>query len=496
MSSEDKTTEQASGEFPVAEVRPRKDVASFFVSKMWWLTLVCVAVAIVLAWQSMPTAGPVITISFPQGHGLKTGDAIRHRGIDVGIVQTANLTPDLGGIQVTVELKPEAEVLCREGSRFWVVRPRVALTGVEGLETVVGARYIAVSPGAADAEEQRTFEGLAASPPDEFAGEGLELILKADTRSGLSPGAPVTWRGVQVGQVLSVGLAPDSRSVNASVRIHGNYRRLVRSNSKFWVSSGIGVHIGLSGIDLNAESLASLALGGVSFTTPAADQPASSVNQGHVFTLHAAVDKEWLTDTAAIPLIDQELPETVIVEGNIDTTMLGIPRQVPFSLLGLLVRQGDAVSLLTANVPQQSTETGSQIPELQVRQPGEATAVSIPAAEIAEPTELNLIPLPSDTANSFDLRKYTLRSPTEPEACCVTRTVFSEGRSAPMVHSIGPDQLSVRDNRWIPTDDGGDDLSAWSGAPVMSLNDGSIIGVLTTTEQGTAMIPIPADLQN
>jgi len=220
-----------------AEIREAPEARRILISRMWWGTLVCAMIALGLAWRSMPTDGPQITIEFPQGHGLKAGDALRHRGIDVGIVQSTSLKTDLSGIQVVVELNPEAESLRREGCRFWVVRPRVGLAGIEGLETVVGARYIAVSPGPSDAAKQKAFVGLVMAPPDEFAGEGLELMLRAETRSGLNPGAPITWRGVQVGQVLSAGLSPDASHVNVGIRIGANYRKLVKSNSRFWVTS-------------------------------------------------------------------------------------------------------------------------------------------------------------------------------------------------------------------------------------------------------------------
>ncbi|MEO1982192.1 MAG: hypothetical protein ABGZ24_16880, partial [Fuerstiella sp.] len=54
-------------EFPVAEV---KDAASapavLRLSKMWWLTLLCLLLAIGLVWNSLPERGPEITIQFPE----------------------------------------------------------------------------------------------------------------------------------------------------------------------------------------------------------------------------------------------------------------------------------------------------------------------------------------------------------------------------------------------------------------------------------------------
>jgi len=486
-------TEQTA-EFPIAEVRDRPGAKRIVLSKMWWVTLVCVTVAFVLTWQSMPLTGPRITIEFSQGHGLKAGDALRHRGIDVGVVQEARLKSDLSGIQVTVELNPEAEILCRKGSRFWVVRPHVTLTGIQGLETIVGARYIAVSPGAPNGAEQRNFDGLVTSPPDEFAGDGLELMLRADIRSGLNPGAPVTWRGVQVGQVLSVGLSPDAKHVNTGVRIDGRYRQLVKSNSKFWVTSGFGVHIGLSGIDLNADSLASLALGGISFITPQSEK-VTSVRNGHVFALHRAVDSNWLEDTAVIPLVKVELPETLIIEGSTETSFLGIRRRKPFSATGTFMRDGNSVSLLTAKLPVIDGGEGKHVPELCLRRPGSEDVVTIAVPDDRDvDSAMLIIDISLDHAGDVIERAELLRRPTVPEDCCVVRTVFSEGRTSSVVYSIDREQLTLREECWLVSDNSNADLSAWNGAPVVSLSDGRVIGVLITTEQGTAVARIPAAL--
>ena len=256
MSSEstDATTEN---EFPVAKV---KDAAPLLLrsSRMWWLTLVCLILAIILAWQSMPQKGQRITIHFPQGHGLKAGDTMRYRGIKVGTVSTINLNAGLSGVDVVVELKPDGGAIDREGTRFWIVRPRISLTEVSGLDTAIGAKYIGVSPGDPAGPQRTEFEGLSAAPPDELDYGGLEIVLRSDQRYGTSPGAPITWRGVKAGKVLSVNLSPDARHVNITVRIDRPYRKLVRTSSKFWVNSGFGVDIGLTGVKLNADSLTTI----------------------------------------------------------------------------------------------------------------------------------------------------------------------------------------------------------------------------------------------
>ena len=230
----DATADSAPANFPVAEVREGHSLRRMLLgSKMWWVTLLCLAVAVFLAWQSLPDSGTRIVIYFPEGHGLRTRDALRHRGIDVGTVEDIRLKSDLDSVRVSVLLVTGAEALCREGSRFWIERPQLSLSGVRGLETAVGAKYIAVSPGPARSKRRTEFTGLPAAPPDALADEGLELLLRSGDSGGLNPGAPVTWRGVQVGDVLTVGLSPDARHVDAGIRIQRSYRDLVTTNSRF-----------------------------------------------------------------------------------------------------------------------------------------------------------------------------------------------------------------------------------------------------------------------
>ena len=78
--------DQKSEQFPVGAVRSTANAGRFLQSRMWWLTLMCLILAIWMAWSSLPEKGTEITIRFPEGHGLKAGDSVRYRGIDVGIV--------------------------------------------------------------------------------------------------------------------------------------------------------------------------------------------------------------------------------------------------------------------------------------------------------------------------------------------------------------------------------------------------------------------------
>lgn len=269
-------------------------------TRMWWLTAACVAVAIVLVATAWHSSGPRVTIEFVEGHGLRPGDSVRLRGIDVGIVERVVLNPALDRVVVTAELMPEASAVAREGTLFWIERPQVELSAVRGLDTVVGPKYIAVQPGPRDGPRQSRFVGV--ESPRQFvdSADGLEVTLESDSRNSLQAGSPVIYRGVPIGRVMHVGLASDAASVETRLYIESKYLELVRDNSKFWPISGVDVRLGFTGVKLGVESLATIATGGVAMATP--DEPGKRVATGHRFRLAAEADSSWLEWSPHLPV--------------------------------------------------------------------------------------------------------------------------------------------------------------------------------------------------
>ncbi len=241
------------------------------------------------AWLSR---GFIITVQLDQGHGIKTGYQVRYRGITVGEVRRVKLAEGFDGVIVTVSLAGQADQLARSGSRFWVVRPQLGLEGIEGLETLVGPRYLAVLPGSGP--PRRHFIGLPEPPVVEVTEPGdLEIILQASQRGGLRRGAPVTYRQIPVGSVMSVGLASDGGVVEARVHIQKAYAPLVREGTRFFSIGGIEADVGLAGVTLEVESLAALITGGVALATP--PNAGDIVRTGHRFVMDDQPPKDWLT---------------------------------------------------------------------------------------------------------------------------------------------------------------------------------------------------------
>ena len=465
----------AGDKFPAAKVI-ESGTGLLRASRMWWLTLLCLIGALWLAWLSLPRSGRAITIHFPQGHGLKSGDAVRYRGIDVGTVADVQLNGELSGVDVHVTLNPDGGALDREGTRFWIVRPQLSLTEISGIETAVGAKYIGVSPGAPNAAHRDEFDGMAGAPADELDRGGLQLVLRSDDRHGTSPGAPVTWRGVQAGKVVSVNLSPDARHVHITIRIDRQYRRLIRSTSKFWVTSGFNVDIGLSGVKLNARSLETIIQGGISFVTLAGDTN-KSVRDGSVFALAEQPQEDWLTAEASVSLIDIALPETVTVSGTRPSSMLGFSRTQKFSQTGFFLKTDSGVELITATMSDDEEATTT------------LTVHSQSATHTLENIAINklasrgtcIVAQPMSVRQGIPLS--ALRHPTGPEDCVVVRSSFDESEVTQVVQTIDLEHIAIQSDQWA-INNPDVDFTAWHGAPIIAMSDGKIIGILHADADG------------
>ncbi len=279
--------------FPLATVKSFTEVSAGFRSRLWWLTLLCLLVSLGLFWYSKQGSGELIAIDFSDSHGLKPEDRLKYHGVEIGSVEKIELNHERDGVLVHVRMTPQSRSMAGEGARFWIVRPLVSLDSIQGLDTILGAKYLAIEPASTGAKSAAHFKGLE-SPPMIMPREGsLEITLEANTRGGLESNAPILFRGFQIGRVVQIGFASDARTVQARCVIDPEYRDLIRRNSKFWNRSGWRLDIGLTGVKLDADTFAQMLSGGIEMATPT--DPERSVSTGHRFKLYEKSEPDWNT---------------------------------------------------------------------------------------------------------------------------------------------------------------------------------------------------------
>jgi paraquat-inducible protein B len=280
--TESKTDNSLPGDLPQAAVQIRKRQFSI----VWLVPLVALLIGAWLVYKAFSEKGPTITITFQSAEGLEAGKTkIKYKDVELGQVETIDLSPDLSHVILTAELVPAAKKYLSKNTRFWVVRARVAAGAVSGLGTLFSGAYIGLDPGK-PGKSTRHFKGLEVPPVVTTDLPGRHFVLMAPRLGSLDAGSPVYYRQIKVGQVEGYELAEDGQAVTVKIFIHAPYHQLVHKNTRFWNASGLDVAVDATGIRINTESFVTLMLGGLAFDIPKNLEPGPEAAENDVFMLY------------------------------------------------------------------------------------------------------------------------------------------------------------------------------------------------------------------
>jgi paraquat-inducible protein B len=466
----------AATDLPVAELKRERRL-----SLAWIVPLIALLLAIWLGYWAWHKRGLLITVQLPQGHGLRVGDPVRYRGITVGEIRAAELAADGKNILVTASLHAKADRLARAGTRFWIVRPELRLTRVEGLETLIGPRYLAALPGEGAGRRQRMFIGLPEPPVVESIQPGdLEIVLEAPRRGSLRPGAPVTYRQVRIGTILSVGLASDGSMVEARGHVEKAYRQLVREETRFWDVGGVEAALGISGLSIEVESLEEVITGGVALAVPPPDRAGDVVHTGHRFTLHAQPEDDWLEWEPAVAVGSSLLPPGCPLP---EPLRAAIGWKQGFLFKGRRSRQGWVL---------QTAEGLLGPADLLI--PGEKAERETATLEVAGQV-ITLEQAPAWERNGLACLNLMLgesvwpedrmRAAGEPEDCIAV----ADPKIAPI--PLAAPRLTAGEGCWL-VDPAVSVDESWHGACVLSRADGVLVGILLVEDEHVSVALLPA----
>jgi len=237
-------------------------------SIIWIIPVIALIVAAGLAYRTISERGPLISITFETAEGLEEGKTtLQFRSVAFGMVEQIDFSEDVDGVIVHARIHPSSAKHITEGSRFWVVRPRIGAGGISGFGTLLSGAYITVDLGPTDAKKARRFEGLDDPPMIIDHPDALRLELTTDALGDISDGSPVYYRDIRVGKVVGFDLDDKSRGVTLHIAIAREHANLINANTHFWNASGFEVVASFSGIEAKLDSLRSLLSGGISLDT-------------------------------------------------------------------------------------------------------------------------------------------------------------------------------------------------------------------------------------
>lgn len=255
------------------------------VSLVWLVPIAAALVGFSMVLQNWLSAGPQITVSFETAEGLEANKTqVKYKNVVIGQVTEINLSEDHTRVIATIELDQHAEPFTREDTKFWVVRPRIGASGVSGVDTLLSGAFIGADAGRAE-ETRREFVGLEAPPPVTFGVKGKQFTLHTDDLGSLGIGSPLYFRRLQVGQVISFGLADDGKGVQVQVFVNAPYDNFVTDDTRFWNASGVDVSVAADGLTVNTESLSAILAGGIAFRAPNYSPDARPAAEDSEFTL-------------------------------------------------------------------------------------------------------------------------------------------------------------------------------------------------------------------
>jgi paraquat-inducible protein B len=274
-------------DIPEAVAEPKR---RYSIQLVWLIPIVAAIIGGTIAVKSYLQKGPTITITFKTGEGLEAGKTkIKYKDVEVGTVTDVRIAKDLKNVEVTAELQKETKPYLVEGTKFWVMKPRISGGTVSGLGTLMGGSYIGVDVGKSG-KPQRNFTGLEMPPVVSMDVPGRQFLLHGNDLGSLDIGSPLYFRRIKVGQVISYELDKGGRGVTLKVFVAAPYDKYITANTRFWNASGIDLSVDANGLRVNTQSVVSILLGGIAFQTLDEKVTAPPPAPNAMFTLFANRD--------------------------------------------------------------------------------------------------------------------------------------------------------------------------------------------------------------
>ncbi|MEZ9511331.1 MlaD family protein [Vibrio breoganii] len=248
--------------------------------------------------------GIPIKITLPDDNNINpTGAPLVYRGIEIGQITNVQLSKDRQDIIAQATVEPAYHDLLNSGSQFLLEEASLSLAGVENLGNFVTGNFLTLLPG--DGEATRSFKAVKQDELNTQDSGNLALSLMAEHSFGLANGSAVLYKGIQIGHVTSSQLHDNGVKVN--VLIDSQYRALIRSKNRFFVSSSVSASFDASKLNVNVPPLQHLLAGSISFIREGSESVSSS------YTLYAS---EALAELAVytksgsqvISLLSSEMP--------------------------------------------------------------------------------------------------------------------------------------------------------------------------------------------
>ncbi len=285
-------TEEITKHIPQAKTVTKSNA----ISPIWVIPIIALLIGAWLVFQSSTKENIFVEVTFKSAAGLEAGKTlVKLRNVKIGELTEVKFTEDLSEVVVVMELTGISSEILTDSTRFWVVKPRIGVEGVSGLDTLLSGAYIEIDPGKGGMPMQK-FTGMEEPQIYQLGNPGTKYKLKSNKLGSLSRGSPVKYRGITVGSITRYKLIEDHSYVEIEIFINSPHDKFVSKHSRFWNISGVNIELNAKGFDFEMESVSSLISGGIAFTNAYASDPSpdgmTQINENTLFTLYATEEPD------------------------------------------------------------------------------------------------------------------------------------------------------------------------------------------------------------
>jgi len=232
----DENTNLPTGTLHTAQVNESKAPK---VSAVWLVPILAILLGGALLINDYLNKGTKVTIQFKNAQNLVAGKTkIKYLNIEIGEIKSISLNEDDTGVIATARLKNNVKHLLVEDSKFWIVKPRVGVGGISGLETLLSGAYLGLIPGRSE-NSTSSFIGIDGIPPAGKDEPGRRLSLRSNSSQLHAEGTSIFYRGYPAGSIENVQLNLEDSATYYEVFIRSPYDQLITKNTRFWDISGV-----------------------------------------------------------------------------------------------------------------------------------------------------------------------------------------------------------------------------------------------------------------
>ena len=232
--------------------------------------------------------------------------AILYQGLTIGTIDSfSKIDPKTRKITAKAKVNPRVVPYLTEQSQFYIVSPKVGLSGISNAKTLISGAYISIRPSL-QGKPTNKFTVFHTKPPYKYTEPGLHLIIESNNRHSLQIGSNVYFKQQVIGSVQAVETVGAEQHL-IHIHVEQEFQHFVSSTSRFYNNSGLKIKANLQGVNIEAQSLQSILTGGISFVNLETETNKEVVVNGDKFTLFAneALAKQRTSFTLVISANEQ-----------------------------------------------------------------------------------------------------------------------------------------------------------------------------------------------